>query len=230
MLLILQLGPTSQPVQRTLLWPAAWLSAFDKGRGSKSVEVQRVWEVCDDRLQFMVRSGAFQLHESSRLGDVSGAYAALVDAHQFAGGPILVRGLVVWRGTALKARSNVADAHDAGGVFMYRDSSIAALPDLGRGIKAVMDVLDSMIRNGVSLARSYETTVQWDRILGAGPVYPGTLEDSHSARGSGLGDFLRVTGDLHNRLSDFIHKIVVHRRDEAIRGWRNWLREDPLIP
>ena len=22
---------------------------------------------------------------------------------------------------------------------------------------------------------------------------------------------------------------VVHRGDEAIRGWRNWLREDPLI-
>ena len=22
---------------------------------------------------------------------------------------------------------------------------------------------------------------------------------------------------------------MVHRRDEAIRGWRNWLREDPLV-
>ena len=31
------------------------------------------------------------------------------------------------------------------------------------------------------------------------------------------------------RLSDFIHAIVVHRRDEAIRGWRNWIREDPLV-
>ena len=36
-------------------------------------------------------------------------------------------------------------------------------------------------------------------------------------------------GDLHCRLSDFNHRIVVHRRDEAIRGWRNWLREDPLV-
>ena len=31
------------------------------------------------------------------------------------------------------------------------------------------------------------------------------------------------------RLSDFIHSVVVHRRDEALRGWRNWLREDPLV-
>ena len=37
---------------------------------------------------------------------------------------------------------------------------------------AVMDVLDSVIRNGVSLARSFELTVQWDRILAAGPLYP----------------------------------------------------------
>ena len=27
----------------------------------------------------------------------------------------------------------------------------------------------------------------------------------------------------------FIRRFVVHRRDEAIRGWRNWFREDPLV-
>ena len=31
----------TQPVQRTPLWPASWLPAVDKGKGSKSVEVQR---------------------------------------------------------------------------------------------------------------------------------------------------------------------------------------------
>ena len=36
--------------QRTLLWPASWLPAVDKGRGSKSVEVQSVWSVYDERL------------------------------------------------------------------------------------------------------------------------------------------------------------------------------------
>ena len=41
----------TQPVQRTPLWPASWLPAVDKGRGSKSVEVQRVWEVHNERLQ-----------------------------------------------------------------------------------------------------------------------------------------------------------------------------------
>ena len=67
--------------------------------------------------------------------------------------------------------------------------------------------LDSTIRNGVSLARSVELIVQWVKILAAG----------------------RVASDLRRWLSDFVHRIAVHRRDEAIWGWRNWLREDPLV-
>ena len=43
----------------------------------------------------------------------------------------------------------------------------------------------------------------------------------------GIGDFHRVVSDVHRRLSDFIHAVVVHRRDEAIREWRNRIREDP---
>ena len=31
------------------------------------------------------------------------------------------------------------------------------------------------------------------------------------------------------RLSDFIQRAVVHRRDDAFRGWRNWLRENLLF-
>ena len=34
----------TQPVQRTPLWPASSLLANDKSGGSKSVEVQRVWD------------------------------------------------------------------------------------------------------------------------------------------------------------------------------------------
>ena len=44
-------------VQRTHLWPASWLPAIDKSRGSKSVEVQRVWEIYDERPSIYVSSG-----------------------------------------------------------------------------------------------------------------------------------------------------------------------------
>ena len=40
----------TQPVRFSPLWPAFWLPAVDKSRGSKSVEVRRVY---DDRHQFM---------------------------------------------------------------------------------------------------------------------------------------------------------------------------------
>ena len=51
-----------------------------------------------------------------------------------------------------KARSNVADAHDAADDKEYRDSSIALLLDMRCRFKAVMGVLDATIRYGVSLS------------------------------------------------------------------------------
>ena len=41
--------------------------------------------------------------------------------------------------------------------------------------------------------------------------------------------FYEVVSGIHRRLCDFIHAVVVHRRDDAIRGWRNWVRKDPLV-
>ena len=57
-------GRVTQAVQRTSLWPASWLPAVDEGRGSKSVEFRRVWEIYDERLQFISRQDALQLDES----------------------------------------------------------------------------------------------------------------------------------------------------------------------
>ena len=239
----------TQPVQRTPLWPASWLPAVDKNRGSKSVEVQRVWEVYDERLQFMSRHDAMQLDESLGADDVSRAWlvwsgaaeAPLADAFRFGGGPIPTRCLVLGRESALcrivrlggkkvkKARSNAADALDAADVYLYRDSSFAPLLDMRRRFKAVLDVLGAMIRSGISRSRSVELTAQWTRILAAGPLYPVSLGDLHVVQGLGIGGFHRVVSDVHHRLSDFIHEVVVRRRDEAIRGWRNWLREDPMV-
>ena len=86
--------------------------------------------------------------------------------------------------------------------------------------------LDAMIRYGVSLSRSVQLTAQWDRILGAGPSYPVIFEDLHAVQGFGIGGFHCLVSDVHHRLSGFIHEVVVHRRDEAIREWRDWIRED----
>ena len=121
------------------------MPAVDKGRSSKSVEVQRVWEVYDERLQFMSRQDALLLNEALGADDVSMAWvvwsraaeSALLDAYRFRGGPLPSRGLVLGRGGAMfrvvrlgghpvrKARGNLADVHDAADVFLYRDASLA---------------------------------------------------------------------------------------------------------
>ena len=98
-----------------------------------------------------------------------------------------------------------------------------------RRFKAVMELLDGMIRCGVSLSQSLELSARWDSILAIGRLYPVTLDDLQVVTGVGLGDFYHVVCGIHRRLCGFIHAVVVHRRDEAIRGWRNWVREDPLV-
>ena len=135
----------TQSVQCTPLWPASWLPAVDKGRSSKSAEVQRVWEIYDERPQFMSRLDASLLDESLVLDEVSLAWvvwsraaeSALADAFRFSGGPLPAKGLVLGPGSAVlrvvqlggprvrRARAAVADALDASDVFLYCDSSVA---------------------------------------------------------------------------------------------------------
>ena len=45
------------------------MPAVDKSGGSKSVGVQRVWEVYDERLQYMSRQDAFRLDDSLDSGE-----------------------------------------------------------------------------------------------------------------------------------------------------------------
>ena len=182
----------SLPVQRSPLWPASWLPVLDESRGSESAEVQRVWGIYDDRLQFMTKDDALGLDGACEDGDVSRAWsvwssaaeAALVDACQFSGGLVPERGVVLGRGEFLvrtvrlggpqvrKARRNFADPLGGCDVFTYHDASTAVLLDLRRRFKAVGDLLHAVIRGGVTLARSLELTVQWDGILRIGPVFP----------------------------------------------------------
>ena len=184
------------------------MPVVDKSRGSKSVEVQRVWEIYGERLQYISGLDASLIDQSLDRGDVSLAWSVwsraaesvFVDAFRFSGGPIPSRGLILGRGTALlrsvqlwgprvrRARANAADAVDAA-VFLYRDCSLAPLLSMRRRFKAVMDLLDAMIRCGVSLSRSVELTAQWDRILALGPMHPVTLDDLSLDRALDLGAF-----------------------------------------
>ena len=51
----------------------------------------------------------------------------------------------------------------------------------------------------------------WDRCIV-------TLDDLSLDRALDIGAFFHAASDVRRRLSDFIHQVVVYRRDEAIRG------------
>ena len=60
-------------------------------------------------------------------------------------------------------------------------------------------------------------------------MYLVTLDDLSAVQGLDVGEFHRVVSDFHHRLSNFIHAVVVCRRDEAVREWCNWIRENPMV-
>ena len=112
----------------------------------------------------------------------------------------------------------VADALDAADVFLYRDSSVAPMLDMRRRFKAFVDVLGAMIRSGISLSRSVELAVQWDRILALGPIGVWTLVHSFMP----LLMFIAVLAILFILLLF----IVVMRR---LGGGGVGFQEDPLM-
>ena len=63
----------------------------------------------------------------------------------FLGGGALFRVVRLGGHKVRKARGNASDVHDAAGVFLYLDSSVAPLLDMRRRFKAVMVVLGAMI-------------------------------------------------------------------------------------
>ena len=140
---------------------------------------------------------------------------------------VVVHGFV-WLGLVgprfVRRGSNVAHVHEVHDVFMYRDSSVAPLLDLRRAIKGChgcVGLHDSKWGLFGSVCKAH-CPVEGNFQDWSCPSFPLWMT-------FGFGEFRRVAGALHCRLTGCVHKVVVLRRDEAIRGWRNWSREDPLV-
>ena len=148
---------------------------------------------------------------------------------------VLGRGMVRMRTVRLggpivrSVRRNAADVGEVDDVSLYRDSSAAPVLDLRRKLKAVLDLLDAIVRCGASLTRAVELSHLWDCIVRLGPLGSVSVEDYVAARTCGVGESRRLVAGLYDRVSTFIRGVVVHRRNVGITAWRSWLREDPLV-
>ena len=148
---------------------------------------------------------------------------------------VLGRGMVRMRTVRLggpvvrSVRRNAADVGEVGDVSLYRDTSAAPVLDLRWKLKAILDLLDAIIRCGASFTRAVEFLHLWDCVMRLGPLGSVRVEEYTAARTCGVGESRRLVAELYSRVSAFIRRLVAHRRSVGIAAWRSWLREDPLV-
>ena len=205
-----------------------------------------MWEVFDDRLQVVPAGDVVRLDSAllECLGPGCFGLMLLRKLWLMLTGWLVDLSLVVglgWVGVMLNSlwlglvgpkmrsdRSRCADPGDGAQVYLYRDSS-APLIHLRRRLRSVLDVVDAISRSGFSLARGLELTRQWGKVLRCGPSGTVTEERLHTVSGLQLPGFGVEVGLMHDELHKFLHDIVVRRKDCAVRGWRAWILEDPLV-
>ena len=125
-------------------------------------------------------------------------------------------------------RSAIVDG-DVLDVFLYRDSSAAPVLDLRRNLKAILDLLDSIIRWGASLVRDVQLMHLWDYVVRLGSLGSVHLDEYAAARICGVVESRRLVAELYGRVCAFVKGLVAYRRSAGITAWRNWVREDPLV-
>ena len=118
----------------------------------------------------MSREDALYLDEALLHGMflVLGWFGPLLRRRLLRMGPVPDRGLVLGRsmvrmrtvrlgGPVVRSvRRNAADVGEVDDVSLYRDSSAAPVLDLRRKLKAILDLLDAIIRYGASFTRAVQ--------------------------------------------------------------------------
>ena len=171
----------------------------------------------------------------------SAAGRALVDAFQRSGGPVPIQGLSLGRGkaclctvsiggkSARRYRPDASDPVDATEVHMYRCRSIAPLRAFKERLRCVESLISAIERDGFTLSRGLELHRQWSCIVGNGPVRCLDWETLVTGPDAGMLGFQTRVRAAIDSVTEFVKLVVVSRRQSAIRGWRNWILEDPLV-
>ena len=168
------------------------------------------------------------------------AEVSSVRAFVSSGGPVPESGFRLGRGVARfrcvpiggpvvgKLRSDLGSG-DGQAVHLFKDSSVSRVIILCRRLGCVLSVLDGIFRDCLALSRDLELSAQWGTIVSAGPCGPlcgANLAVSPADGLSSLGDHVRVLCDV---VVDFLHKVVVSRKNVAVRSWRSWILEDDKV-
>ena len=233
------------PVRFSVLWPAAWVACLDKSRGSKSAEVRRVWEVYDE--PSLSAHPAFWEGVRSALlaGDVSSAWSMFgrfrlrslwfVPLSRLV--PLLLRLVFGWDvvllslgmcllvvSFALILALGMVRPFICSRVFLF-----LGLSCFGAGL-AVFFRYWTVFPGMVSLSLAVWSLVHSGmRLLLLVPVVPLVALILLSPLLLAFHCFGNHVQALYDAAVDFLHKVVVHRADVAVRGWRYWMLEDDKV-
>ena len=237
------------PVRFSPLWPAFWVAAVDKTKTSKSAEVQGIWEIYDKALEFIPVGQAIAIRDALLDRDASAAWTAgsssaehvLDHAFCLAGGPVPPGGLVKGRGSAAlsegfiggnrihKLRYACADLAHASEVHFFRDTSVAPILRLRSKLVTVLNLLQSFCRGGFTMERALYLDELWGSVVSGRPVGVFDWDLLVGCPNFGLDGFCDTIADIIARITELIQKVVQHRKESAIRSWRSWVLEDPLV-
>ena len=248
------MADVSCPVACQPLWPACWMDIPDRSSSSSSRVVQDVWDVYRDVLGVVpgdVVSALMDAASRSAVDDFwtiwsRSAEAGLLRAYTLAGGPIdagdsafLGRGscvsvLGVLEVEPLGARALVGCTVFPGEMWLiftvpsfFVHSSLSPVLLFRRRLKSVADVLKGIRSKGFTQSRWDALVRYWGAVCRHGPCGPiSSLHPWDDWLPPDLHGFYRWVFDSLAELNKFFRRVVVSRRDEGIRRWKRWLRED----
>ena len=245
------MADVSCPIACQPLWPACWLDTPDRFSSSSSRIVQDVWDVYRDVLGVVPEEVVRALRDAASRSSVDdfwsiwskNAEAGLFHAYTLAGGPIaagnsafLGRGFLRIRsrrlgGQALGGRSSSrlyrvsqGDEVDINCAQFFVNSSLSPVLLFRRRLKSVAGVLKGIRDNGFTQSRWDALVRCWGAVCRHGPCGP--ISSLHPWFPRDLHGFYRWVFDSIELLNGFLRQVVITRRDEGIRKWKGWLRED----
>ena len=248
------MADVSCPIACQPLWPACWLDTPDRSSSSSSRIVQDVWDVYRDVLGVVPEQVIHALRDAASRSSVDdfwsiwskNAEAGLLHAYTLAGGPIaagnsafLGRGRLRIRrrrlgGQAVGGRSSSrlyrashSDEVDSNCAQFFVHSSLSPVLLFRRRLKSVADVLKGIRDKGFTQARWDALVGFWEAVCRHGPCGPiSSLHPWDNWLPPDLHGFYKWVFDSIELLNGFLRQVVISRRDEGIRKWKGWLRED----
>ena len=242
------------PVACQPIWLACWLDTPDRSSSSSSRIVQDVWDVYRDVLGVVPDEVVRALRDAASRSAVDDFWsiwsknteAGLFRAYAPAGGPtaagssaFLGRDLlrirsrrlggraVGSRGSSTLYRASQGDEVDVHCAQFFVNSSLSPVLLFRRRLKSVADVLNGIRSREFTQSRWDALLRYWGAVCRHGPCGPiSSLHPSENWVPPDLHGFYRWVFDFFEVLNGFVRQVVISRRDEGIRRWNQWLRED----